>query len=116
MHILLVEDDPDIRMMTEAVITLEGHTVVAVATGREALHAVEGRGPFDAALVDLGLPDMPGTEVASTLCEQGCTIPLIALTGMAARDVGPDCREAGFARVLTKPVSIEALLEALSEP
>ncbi len=65
-HILLLEDDTEIRLGLEQHLRREGFSIVAVGTGHEALQAVAtaGQGPrLDAALLDLSLPDMDGLDV-----------------------------------------------------
>lgn len=65
-HILLLEDDTEIRLGLEQHLRREGFSIVAVGTGQEALQAIAtaGQGPrLDAALLDLSLPDMDGLDV-----------------------------------------------------
>jgi DNA-binding response OmpR family regulator len=65
-HILLLEDDTEIRLGLEQHLRREGFSIIAVGTGQEALQAIAtaGQGPrLDAALLDLSLPDMDGLDV-----------------------------------------------------
>lgn len=80
-HVLLVEDNPDVREMTEALLALDGHTVTTVATGAAAIDAALHASP-DVALIDIGLPDIGGDEVARRLrAQKGNAIFLISLSG-----------------------------------
>ena len=65
-HILLLEDDSEIRLGLEQHLRREGFSISAVGTGKDALQALAnaGQGPrLDAALLDLSLPDMDGLDV-----------------------------------------------------
>ena len=65
-HILLLEDDSEIRLGLEQHLRREGFTLVAVGTGQEALRALSAEAPgprLEAALLDLSLPDMDGLDV-----------------------------------------------------
>lgn len=67
LRILIVEDSLVAGEMMEAILTHQGFTVGAVArTGTDAVDALD-RGPFDAAIVDLELPDMEGAELLAEL-------------------------------------------------
>jgi len=93
---------------------LRGHRVEAAADGETALELAAGTQP-DAALVDLGLPDITGHEVARRLrADPGCRrMLLIALTGFSAETERAAAREAGFDAFLVKPVAVEELDRAL---
>lgn len=94
-RILLVEDDPALLSILSAAIGFGGFSSESVKTGLEALKAFE-RGGFDAVLMDLGLPDMDGGEVLTSL--RGMSdIPIIVVSGrgterdkIQALDLGAD--------------------------
>jgi CheY-like chemotaxis protein len=60
--VLVVDDEPSIRLALTSYLASAGHDVVAVGTGGEALEALRGR-RFDAVLLDLRMPDMSGDAV-----------------------------------------------------
>jgi CheY-like chemotaxis protein len=62
LHLLAVEDDLLVRMGTLQMLAALGHRVEEAASGAAALAAVDSAHHFDAALVDLGLPDMRGED------------------------------------------------------
>ena len=81
-RILLVEDDPALLSILIAAIEYGGFDGESVRTGLEALKAFE-RGGFDAVLMDLGLPDMDGGELLTSL--RGMSdIPIIVVSGRGA--------------------------------
>ena len=75
--VLLVEDDPAIAEPLARALTREGYHVLAHTTGRGALSQVA---ESDMVILDLGLPDMDGLDVARTARAQGITIPILILT------------------------------------
>ena len=64
--ILIVEDDPDVAKLEETVLTQNGYRVLIVATGQDALTALDTLKP-DVVLLDVGLPDMSGLDVCTSI-------------------------------------------------
>jgi signal transduction histidine kinase/ActR/RegA family two-component response regulator len=114
-RILLVEDDDDGRRMIEAMLMLEGHTVRAVSTGEEAVRAALDWRP-DVALIDVGLPDIDGHEVARRLRALLLDNPpkLVAISGFGQPGDLHNAYEAGFDLHLTKPVAPKFLHDVMS--
>jgi CheY-like chemotaxis protein len=113
--ILLVEDNDDARTMLEVMLLQSGHSVRAVATGSAAVEEAT-RAPPDVALIDIGLPDISGYEVARRLRSAGLVgrPKLIALTGYGQEKDARAAKKAGFDLHLTKPVAPEELKKVLS--
>jgi CheY-like chemotaxis protein len=88
--------------------------VVAVRhSGREALEAFESFRP-DAVLLDIGMPDMDGYEVARRIrALAGARVLLLALTGWGQEHDQQRSRDAGFDRHMIKPPDIDLLREVL---
>ena len=113
LRILLIEDNADARDMLELGLTLAGHDVESAANGPGGIDAAIANHP-DVAIVDLGLPEMDGLEVARVLrAKLGSRIRLIALTGYGQPADRERTRAAGFDAHVTKPASVEDLLAAL---
>jgi len=116
LRVLLVEDNDDGRRMMEAMLMLEGYTVRTAATGEEAVRvAIEWRP--DVALVDIGLPDIDGHEVARRL--RGARVldnppKLVAISGFGQPGDLHNAYEAGFDLHLTKPVAPKFLADVMS--
>ena len=114
-RILIVEDNDDAREMMEAMLSLEGHEVRVAAHGATALENLKSD-PADVVLLDIGLPDLDGYEVARRVRKlAGERIKLIALTGYGQAEDQRRAYEAGFDFHLTKPVALEKLREVLSK-
>jgi CheY-like chemotaxis protein/nitrogen-specific signal transduction histidine kinase len=114
--VLVVDDNADSAAMVGALLEVYGHTVRVAHTGADALAAAADFFP-DAALLDIGLPDMNGYELARRLrLEQAtCRARLIALTGWGQAADRSQALEAGFDAHLTKPAGAEQILAAIRE-
>jgi two-component system response regulator TctD len=91
MRILVVEDDKALRHSLEASLHAAGLEACSTGSGQDALD-LEQANAFDAAILDVGLPDVDGFEVLRTLRRRGSTTPILMLT---ARDALGD-RVAGL--------------------
>jgi DNA-binding response OmpR family regulator len=109
MHLLVVEDDPRLGRLLSRLLGEERHLVELTTSGAEALEIAEAGSGIDAMILDIGLPDLPGTEVARRLRAGGSQLPILMLT---ARDaVGDRVRglDAGADDYLVKPFAFEEL-------
>jgi CheY-like chemotaxis protein len=114
--ILLVEDDSLLRHAFKLLLEDAGYRIHEAGTAHEAVELARGETP-DLVLLDLGLPDAPGLEVARNLRlhEPTQDTPIIALTGRVGADEKQQCLEAGCTSYLTKPIEPRLLLRRLSE-
>ena len=109
-RILIIEDNDDTRQMLSAALALSGHDVREARDGASGLAAAAEAHP-DVALIDIGLPDIDGYEVARQLRANltNKRIPLIALSGYGRPADLRRALDAGFDSHLTKPVAVEQL-------
>lgn len=108
-RLLVVEDDPGIRMLLESALRLSGYEVAGSATGQDALRDIEALHP-DLVLLDVMLPDLDGLAVTRSLRAAGVKTPVLFLTArgeIADRIAG---LSAGGDDYVTKPFSIEEVL------
>jgi two-component system CheB/CheR fusion protein len=114
LSILIVEDNADARTTLEMLLEMEGHRVTGAESGGEALERAPA--PLDVALVDIGLPDMDGYEVARRLrmTTHGKGAYLVALTGYGQPEDRQRALEAGFDTHLVKPVDPDDLVKLLA--
>jgi two-component system, OmpR family, alkaline phosphatase synthesis response regulator PhoP len=110
-YVLIVEDEQDIRELVSYNMLKEGYQVAAVASGEEALEAVQSRRP-DVVLLDLMLPGIDGLTVCSTLKENPETsaIPVIMLTAKGEESDIVAGLNMGADDYVTKPFSPKVLL------
>jgi signal transduction histidine kinase len=114
MHVALIDDDGDVRQLTRAVLEHWGHSVVEAADGNDGISLVLNERP-DVAIIDIGLHDIEGYEVARRLrAELGDSCPrLIAMTGFGQSTDRERAFAAGFNAYLPKPAKSEALRSAM---
>jgi signal transduction histidine kinase len=108
-HVLIVEDSRDNRESLQELLVELGHKVDVAADGRQGLERVLSLRP-DVALVDLGLPEMDGYEVARRVrAQMGDAVYLVALSGYGQPEDRQRSRSAGFDAHVTKPADIDEL-------
>jgi signal transduction histidine kinase/ActR/RegA family two-component response regulator len=113
-RVLIVEDNDDGRLALEMMLRLQGHDVETVGSGLAAVEAVQ-RQPPEVAIIDVGLPDIDGWEVARRIAQMA-PVPrplLVAITGFGQHEDKERSRQAGFDLHLTKPVDPVALADVL---
>jgi len=113
-RVLVVDDNRDAATSLAEFLRLDGHESLAVYGGKEALAAVTSFKP-DVVLLDIGLPELDGYEVAQRLRASGSTVRLIALTGYGQAEDVQRTRAAGFDAHLVKPVDFAALERAVAD-
>lgn len=116
-RVLLVEDNPDSRNMLQKLLTLNGFHVDTAEDGQRGLDAILAKRP-EVALIDIGLPELDGYEVARRVRQQLCSseVRLVALTGYGQSQDRTAAFQAGFDEHLTKPVSPCDLARVLNRP
>ena len=108
-HILVAEDQADIRDMIVLNLRNAGYQVTAVADGLAAL-ASQAEQSFDVLLLDLMMPGMDGLEVCKTLRARGRSTPILMLTAKSTELDRVLGLELGADDYLTKPFSLAELL------
>ncbi len=109
MRVLLVEDEPTLRGQLRTALAHAGYAVDEAGNGRDALH-LGATEPFDAVVLDLGLPELDGLSVLKQWRDAGRTMPVLVLTardGWHEKVAGID---AGADDYLAKPFHMEELL------
>jgi CheY-like chemotaxis protein len=114
-HLLVVEDDRDIRESVVEVLEDEGYTVSAAADGRQALDLLSAASPLpDVILLDLMMPVMNGLQFRQEqlLRPELAAIPVLIVTA----DVNAKHQAAalGVAGVVQKPLKIQSLLDLIA--
>jgi PAS domain S-box-containing protein len=107
-HVLVVDDNEDAVQMMSIILTMQGHEVVTAVDGASAIQMALAERPT-VAILDIGLPDMSGYDVAREIRQHLPNILLIALSGWGRKEDRAKSREAGFDFHLVKPVDPEHL-------
>ena len=112
--ILIVEDNADARDMLREVLATQGHDVCEAADGAEGI-VVAAQVMPEVAIIDIGLPDVDGYEVARRIRSQSSRpIALIAPTGYGQPADQRRALAAGFDLHLVKPITVERLDQAIA--
>jgi CheY-like chemotaxis protein len=113
-RILIADDNRDAADSMGMLLELGGHEVIVAHSGAEALAKGREHHP-DVVILDIGMPDINGYEVARTARAEdwGKSALLMALTGWGHADDKERARSAGFDRHLTKPVDPDVVEEIL---
>ena len=112
MRVLVIEDEPRLREQLALSLKQKGYAVDAAADGEEGLYLAREYN-FDAAVIDLGLPKIPGTELIRQLRSEGSRLPILILTARSRWQEKVEGLEAGGDDYLAKPFHFEELLARL---
>lgn len=116
LRLLFVEDEPWVRQAVEATLRA-AEPELAITTCRDAASAASalGRGTFDAALVDLGLPDAPGTDLIIAIRRRQPACAPVAFTKFDDAPTVLAALRAGARGYLLKSIASERILPSLRE-
>ena len=109
MRLLIVEDEPNLLATLAAQLRNEGYAVDVAANGRDGLH-LGNEYPIDLAILDLGLPDMPGTELIKRWRAAAHAFPILILTARGSWEDKVAGLELGADDYLVKPFHTEELM------
>ncbi len=112
--ILLIEDDPDIRLLAELSLKLDGLEVCSCADGASGLRALEQQ-TFDLVILDIMMPDMSGYDVLDEINNRmaGNTPPVALFTARPADSMKCDSRRPGVVALLQKPFVPDELVSTV---
>jgi PAS domain S-box-containing protein len=115
--ILVVDDNEDAAITLAELLHAAGHRVITATDGAEALARAGERDRWDVFVLDIGLPDMTGYELAGKLRDTaaGSDALLVALTGYGHAHDRVLSKSAGFQHHLVKPVDFENIQKILAE-
>ena len=113
MHILVVEDDARLSRLLKRLLTQDRHVVETALTAEEGLEISTSSLELDAVILDVGLPDKSGFEVARTLRKKGSQVPILMLTARDSVNDRVEGLDAGADDYLVKPFAYEELLARL---
>ena len=113
LRILIVEDYRDTADIIALWVTSEGHDAKVCFTGFQAEEAMPTFRP-DVVLLDIGLPDMDGWELAPLLRKDNPTLKIVAITAYQSWEDQQNSKDAGIDLHIGKPIQREQILELLA--
>ena len=110
----MVEDNDKNLKLVRDLLQFRGMTAIEARTGRAALEAAAGCCP-DIVLLDIDLPDMPGTEVleALRLVEGMASVPVVAVTAYAMKGDAERLLASGFDGYIAKPIDVRSFVDTV---
>jgi len=116
LRILLAEDNLVNQKLVVTLLEKQGHQVVVVGNGRDALAAA--RGTFDLILMDVQMPDMDGLTATEQIRKQeagtGQRIPIVAMTAYAMKGDRERCLAAGMDGYISKPIQPQEVFDTIA--
>ncbi|MBI1912228.1 MAG: diguanylate cyclase [Deltaproteobacteria bacterium] len=109
LRILIIDDDPMARRTLSDILHVYGYEALAAKDGAEAFAELQ-RGPVNLALIDLQLPDIPGTDVMAGIKDRSPSTEVIIMTGHATLESAIEATNRGAFSYLIKPYDVQQLL------
>ena len=114
LRILLVDDEPQVRIVMQEFLHGDGHTVETASDGREGLEKFQA-GKYDIALLDRAMPGMNGDQLAAAIKSAAPEVAVILLTGFGTMMMAAGEKPAGVDYIVSKPVTINELRAAIAQ-
>jgi two-component system OmpR family response regulator len=112
-HLLVVEDDARLSRLLKRLLSQDRHLVETALTAEDGLEVATSNLELDAIILDVGLPDRSGFDVARTLRKQGSQVSILMLTARDSVSDRVEGLDAGADDYLVKPFAYEELLARL---
>jgi DNA-binding response OmpR family regulator len=113
-HILIVDDEPNVRLVFRTALEASGYSVTTAADGEQALLWLKDS-PVDVVLLDLQMPGLSGMDVLERLREEGHNVPVVIITAHGNVPNAVQAMKLGAIDFLTKPISPEILRSVVAE-
>jgi len=112
-HILVIDDEPVMRLSCKKALQLEGVNVDCVENGILGIAKLHDQ-PYDVVLIDLMMPQLSGMHVLETIQKMNQDIVTIVITGYATKEVAEDAMKNGAFEYLAKPFTPDELRAVVS--
>jgi nitrogen regulation protein NR(I) len=113
-HILIVDDDAQLRQSFEKLLNAEGHTVKTASSGEAAISLVQAAVP-DLVIMDVRMPGMSGLDAFRTIHEIEPKLPVIIMTAYGTTDTAIEATKLGAFEYVLKPPEIPDILALISQ-
>ncbi|MCE5198729.1 MAG: sigma-54 dependent transcriptional regulator [Armatimonadota bacterium] len=105
--ILVVDDEPNIRRVLEAVLAKEGHTVLTAENGRKGMEVLSQNGSIDVMISDLIMPDINGVELLAAAKEIKPSMSVLMITAHGTIKSAVDAMKLGAMDYIPKPFDLD---------
>src|SRR5262249_19132938 len=113
--VLVVEDEPGVRMLAKKVLERAGYRVLTAKDGQDGVEVVRQEGPcLDAVLLDLTMPVMGGLEALEEMRRLRVDLPVVLMSGYSAQELRQRYTDKHLAGFVQKPFAIEDLVRAVA--
>lgn len=112
--ILVVDDDISVLTVLADMLAAGGYSIYEAESGAEALEILS-KADINVMFLDLNMPEMTGLELCGIIRKSKPDAVIVAVTGFSDRYSRNDIEQAGFNKILDKPVSIKKLYETATE-
>lgn len=109
-EILIVDDQPGIRLLLKDVFTNEGYDVMLAHTGIEALEKIYGHS-FDLVMLDYRLPLLNGDEILQQMINKKIIVPVILMSGLIENIPGDFNEENMPVEIVAKPFNLKEIIK-----
>jgi len=113
-NILIVDDDPQLRLSFSKLLAAEGHTVAAAADGEAALEMVQRQTP-DLVIMDIRMPGMSGLEAFQAIHAVAPKLPVIIMTAFGTTETAIEATKLGAYDYILKPFDIPDILTTIDQ-
>jgi DNA-binding response OmpR family regulator len=115
MRVLVAEDDREMNAVLAEALARDGHEILAVGNGTEAMAALAGgqQAVLDAAVMDVRMPGLSGLQILAKLRGNGSRLPVIIITAFGEHAIHQQALSLGAARVFDKPFDVDDLRAAV---
>ncbi|MHB9036044.1 MAG: sigma-54-dependent transcriptional regulator [Armatimonadota bacterium] len=108
-NILVVDDEPNIRRVLEAVLSKDGHTVLTAENGRKGIEALKANANVDVLISDLIMPDINGVELLAAAKEINPGISVLMITAHGTIKSAVDAMKLGALDYIPKPFDLDEI-------
>ena len=117
-NIMIVDDVPDMAYMIKEYLELLGYNINSIYanSGQDAYTKYnENANSLGVIFMDIKMVPVDGIEATKILRENGCTIPIVGLTGMVDDETIDECKKNGMNKICSKPLDFKILIKTLDE-
>lgn len=113
-RLLIIEDDPDIRLWMSSILEDDGHKVVDAENGRAGMRLFDPI-RIDLVVTDIIMPEQDGIETIGAIRDVSETVPILAMSGSAVGAYLSAAIALGADAMLPKPFTADILIEAIDQ-